>query len=261
MWETRWRQERRAREAAEASLRVLLAAPGPERCLLNGQSTTAGGTVTTLRVGASPKVLMLLLFQDNAEPSRVGAHVCCRPQLKPGRNTRGRQTYAQTRTSTAGRPDPKPDARSTKPKPISRSSRSLSRIYGPKTRTNDIPSPRGSKPKMRRSATFHILPPRDLTDTILCLFMAHRSHDSKLMSAFDEMSCSVSAQASTFCSLWVQARPCSQIKLLQTRGTSRWTQRIRSGDRYWITRACKPLLGTRTRGTCWQLRACRLPRL
>jgi hypothetical protein len=52
VWETRWREERRAREAAEASLRVLLAAPGPERCLLNGQSTTAGGTITTLRVGA-----------------------------------------------------------------------------------------------------------------------------------------------------------------------------------------------------------------
>ncbi|KAG0655673.1 hypothetical protein C6P46_000762 [Rhodotorula mucilaginosa] len=50
VWETRWREERRAREAAEASLRVLLAAPGPERCLLNGQSTTAGGTITTLRV-------------------------------------------------------------------------------------------------------------------------------------------------------------------------------------------------------------------
>ena len=44
--------------------------------------------------------------------------------------------------------------------------------------------------------------------------MAYRSHDWKLMSVFDEMSCSVSAQASTFCSLWVQARPCPQIKLL-----------------------------------------------
>lgn len=53
VWETRWREERRAREAAEASLRVLLAAPEPERCLLNGQCTTARGTVTILRVGTS----------------------------------------------------------------------------------------------------------------------------------------------------------------------------------------------------------------
>lgn len=75
VWETRWREERSAREAAEASLRVLLAAPGPERCLLNGQTMTAGGTVTTLRVGASHKALMLLLFQDHAEPSRLVAHV------------------------------------------------------------------------------------------------------------------------------------------------------------------------------------------
>lgn len=62
VWETRWREERRAREAAEASLRVLLAGPGPERCLLNGQCTTAVGTVTTLRVGAFHKTLVFLLL-------------------------------------------------------------------------------------------------------------------------------------------------------------------------------------------------------
>lgn len=41
--------------------------------------------------------------------------------------------------------------------------------------------------------------PRTCADTVLV--MAYRSPDWKLMSAFDEMSCSVSAQASMFCSL------------------------------------------------------------
>ncbi|GAA5860814.1 hypothetical protein JCM3774_003148 [Rhodotorula dairenensis] len=53
VWDTRWREERRAREAAEASVRVLLA-PGSQvqGVLLNGGDATASAAATTVRAVA-----------------------------------------------------------------------------------------------------------------------------------------------------------------------------------------------------------------
>ncbi|GAA5993664.1 hypothetical protein JCM10908_000668 [Rhodotorula pacifica] len=76
VWETRWREERRAREAAETSLRVLLApssssSSAAEGCLLNGDM--ASGTSITVRAGpdhTSQDNLVAHLRAENAELER-----------------------------------------------------------------------------------------------------------------------------------------------------------------------------------------------